>query len=41
MPIVGTTNPERMRSALAAVSYPMSNPQWYSIYESSQGMLMP
>lgn len=40
-PILGTTKPERLREALAALEITLSPRQWYDIVEASRGKRMP
>ncbi len=41
IPLIGSTTPERIRSALAAVSIPYSRNDWYALHEARRGQAMP
>ena len=41
VPLIGTTNAERLRSAVARPDLRLERTAWYSIYEAAIGRRMP
>lgn len=41
VPLIGSTTPERIRSALAATAIPYSRDDWYQLNEARRGQAMP
>ena len=41
VPIVGSTNPERIRDAVAATEIELSREEWYRLMEAANGARLP
>jgi predicted oxidoreductase len=41
MPIVGSTNPQRIREAARAAEISLSREEWYRLFTAARGMPLP